>query len=131
MRRQRGMRRRFAHWFAAGVALLLFVSTMLAHHEIAAKFDPSKARTLSGVVTRVDWANPHVHVLINVREGAQLVNWAVELESQRNWNEARGSGIRSNPETPSPYRDLWHATEVIRSGGTPSFSRRPVDKYWP
>jgi len=54
---------------------------LLAHHEILAKFDSAKPQTLKGSVTRVDWASPHVHVLVNVPDRARLVNWAVELES--------------------------------------------------
>jgi hypothetical protein len=56
--------------------------SLVAHHVVAAKFDPARRRTLDGIVTKVDWANPHVHVLLNVRQGNQWVNWAVELESQ-------------------------------------------------
>ncbi len=54
----------------------------LAHHSVAAKFDESKAQTLTGIVTNVDWRNPHVHVFVNVRGAKnELVNWAVELAS--------------------------------------------------
>ena len=42
-------------------------ATVLAHHSVAAKFDESKTQTLSGIVTLVDWRNPHVHVFLNVR----------------------------------------------------------------
>ena len=56
--------------------------TAIAHHSIAAKFDESKTQTLSGIVTLVDWRNPHVHVFLNVRGAkGELVNWAIELES--------------------------------------------------
>jgi hypothetical protein len=34
-----------------------------------------------GIVTDVDWKNPHVHILINVKTGNDVINWAVELES--------------------------------------------------
>ena len=65
----------------AGLVWTLAVTPLIAHHEIAAKFDPAKSTTLSGQVTQVDWANPHVHVLMNVRSGGRIVNWAVEVES--------------------------------------------------
>src|SRR4026209_48036 len=56
--------------------------TAVAHHSIAAKFDESKTQTLAGIVTLVDWRNPHVHVYLNVRGAkGEWVNWAVELES--------------------------------------------------
>src|SRR5438132_3002011 len=72
---------KIVRWLLAGLVSMLAVMPMLAHHEILGKFDSSKPRTLNGAVTKVDWVNPHVHVLMNVPEGARLVNWAVELES--------------------------------------------------
>ena len=58
-------------------ALALFVLAGVssrAHHAISAKFDDTKAATLTGIVTMVDWSNPHVHVFINVKTGNDLVN---------------------------------------------------------
>ena len=71
--------------------LLLAVAPGMAHHEILAKFDDTKPLTLKGIVTLVDWANPHVHVFLNVAGGKELVNWAIEYESpidllQSGWN---------------------------------------------
>jgi Family of unknown function (DUF6152) len=71
--------------------LLLAVAPGMAHHEILAKFDDTKPVTLKGIVTLVDWANPHVHVFINVAGGKELINWAIEYESpidlqQSGWN---------------------------------------------
>lgn len=66
----------------AGSAAALVGFNTFAHHEITAKFDPDKPLTLTGIVTAVDWRNPHVHVFMNVGEnGRELANWAVELES--------------------------------------------------
>jgi len=66
---------------AASVASVLLILPLSAHHEITAKFDPAKTQKLSGIVTNVDWANPHVHIFMNVGSGSNIVNWAVELES--------------------------------------------------
>jgi hypothetical protein len=33
------------------------------------------------VVTRLDWANPHAHILMDVVEGNNVTNWAVELKA--------------------------------------------------
>ena len=64
------------------LAALLLAATPAAHHAILAKFDDTKPATLNGIVTLVDWANPHVHVFMNVRDAqGQILNWAVELES--------------------------------------------------
>ncbi|HWK54703.1 MAG TPA: DUF6152 family protein [Hyphomicrobiales bacterium] len=65
-----------------GVSALLLVSgAALAHHPIKAKFDPAQESTLRGVVTDVDWRNPHTHVFVNVSNGNEVQNWAIELES--------------------------------------------------
>jgi len=54
---------------------------LAAHHAIAAKFDPNKTVTLNGTVVGIDWANPHVHLLVDVKDTARITNWAIELES--------------------------------------------------
>ena len=66
----------------AAMLCVLAVSTGFAHHPISAKFDTNRSVTLRGVVTSVDWANPHAHVFINVKDrGTTVTSWAVELES--------------------------------------------------
>lgn len=66
---------------ALTVALLAAATPLVAHHAISAKFDDTKSVTLTGIVTDVDWKNPHAHVLINVTSGGNTVNWAIELDS--------------------------------------------------
>jgi hypothetical protein len=78
------MRRNRVGLAAAAVtaaALVGAASTALAHHEITAKFDDTKEVSIKGVVTAIDWRNPHVHVFLNVTTDASVLNWAVELES--------------------------------------------------
>jgi hypothetical protein len=74
------MSRNIRGWSTA-IALLLIAAPLPAHHNITGKFDPAKTRTLKGIVTKLDWANPHVHILMDVVEGKTVRNWAVELES--------------------------------------------------
>ena len=59
------MLRSLAGYLKAGLAVVLTVTPLAAHHAIPAKFDPGKPGTLSGLVTSVDWRNPHAHVLIS------------------------------------------------------------------
>ena len=67
---------------SALAGLLLAGVSVRAHHEILAKFDDKKPIKLSGVVTLMDWRNPHVHIFMNVKDNAnQILNWAIELES--------------------------------------------------
>ena len=52
---------------------------LLAHHSFSAEFDGTKPIELKGVVTRVDWANPHVYFYIDVNDDqGHIVNWGCE-----------------------------------------------------
>jgi hypothetical protein len=51
------------------IGLLLLTGLRLAaHHSFDAEYDSSKSVTLTGVVTKVDWVNPHGVSHINVDE---------------------------------------------------------------
>lgn len=63
-----------------GTLIAVTVAPVNAHHSFAAEFDASKPITLTGVVTQIDWANPHVWFYINVKgEDAKAVRWACEM----------------------------------------------------
>ena len=63
----------------ASIALLASSLPALAHHAFSNEFDESKPLTLEGVVTRVDWENPHVHYFVDVTQpDGTVVNWACE-----------------------------------------------------
>jgi hypothetical protein len=65
-----------------GLSAALCAPLAAAHHAVAAKFDDTKRTQLTGIVTNVDWRNPHVHVFTNVaRADGTVENWAVEIES--------------------------------------------------
>ncbi|MDR0780941.1 MAG: hypothetical protein LBF16_09665 [Pseudomonadales bacterium] len=83
---------------ALGIGALLFgISAAQAHHPIQAKFDPAKKQTLTGIVTEVDWRNPHAHVFMNVTNGSTTLNWAVELESPVILKNSGWSGTTLQP----------------------------------
>ena len=67
----------------AGTCVFLFLLTSaLAHHPVEAKFDNDRPLTLTGILTQVDWSNPHVHIFMNVEgDTGAIANWAIELES--------------------------------------------------
>ena len=65
-------------WWAA-VAALACALPAVAHHSFAAEFDSGRTVTLRGVVSRVDWVNPHIFVYLDVKdESGKTTTWALQ-----------------------------------------------------
>jgi hypothetical protein len=63
----------------ACVGLMLSAVPVLAHHSFAAEYDSKTLVTLTGVITKVEWTNPHIYFYIDVKDASGTVaNWAVE-----------------------------------------------------
>jgi hypothetical protein len=49
---------------------------LLAHHSFSAEYDGNQPVKVSGVVTRVDWQNPHIWFFVDVKdEQGKVTNW--------------------------------------------------------
>jgi hypothetical protein len=67
---------------AACIGLLVAGGRLAAHHAFSAEYDANKPITLTGVVTKIEWLNPHARFYVDVRdERGTLVNWNLELAS--------------------------------------------------
>jgi hypothetical protein len=65
-------------WNSLGASLLLAVP-LWAHHSFGAEYDADQPVTLTGVVTKVEWTNPHIHFYMDVKDGAgNIANWKFE-----------------------------------------------------
>ena len=53
-----------------------------AHHSFAAEFDADMGIDITGIVTKVEWMNPHTIFYIDVEtDDGEYQNWAIELGS--------------------------------------------------
>ncbi len=65
----------------ASIALVILLPGPLwAHHSGRAVFDFSKALTLTGTLTKVDWRNPHIEISLEAKsDHGQVEIWVMEI----------------------------------------------------
>jgi len=70
---------------ASSIALTLFFSLVcvsapvFAHHGFAVEFDQKSPLTLTGVVTKMEFMNPHIYFYMDVKgKDGKVVNWSFE-----------------------------------------------------
>ena len=71
-----------SYLIAMVTGLLLNPTSVLAHHGTNASYDPTKAVTLTGVVTKFTFRNPHAYIEFDVKnENGEIVHWVGEMNS--------------------------------------------------
>lgn len=85
---------------------------LAGHHSISAEFDMGKQVTLSGIVTHVDWMNPHSYFFLDVVQPkrSKTENWAFQLGSM---NSIRALGWT---------RDTLKIGDQLTVSGSPAWS---------
>jgi len=93
----------------SGLAFFSAVLPVVAHHAFVAEYDASKSTTLQGVVTKVEWTNPHARFYIDVKDkNGSVANWNLELAS------------------PNALRRLGWTRDAIKVGDTVSVLVAPA-----
>lgn len=102
------MTRRFLP-FTLGLAMLLGGVQARAHHSFAAEFDRDRTITVTGIVQRLEWTNPHARIYVEGKdETGKMQVWDFELgppnglmrngwrrDSLKQGHEVTVSGFRS------------------------------------
>ncbi|NOT26409.1 MAG: hypothetical protein HOP16_09950 [Acidobacteria bacterium] len=66
----------------AVVGLLSLTAPLAAHHSWTADYDGGKPVTVKGVVTKVEWTNPHTHFYVEAKdEKGTVTMWNFEMAS--------------------------------------------------
>ena len=61
---------------------ILSAAGAMAHHSFASEYTADKPLAMQGVVTLVEWTNPHARIYIDVvNEDDSVTNWNLELAS--------------------------------------------------
>jgi hypothetical protein len=71
----------FRHFAAVLVTVLGTIAgrAAMAHHSVAGEFNVNKIVQLNGVVSEVEWANPHIYIHLDVKDPAGVVTtWRLE-----------------------------------------------------
>ncbi len=115
-------------------SLICLAGTAQAHHSFAAQYDADRPATLKGVVTKVEWMNPHTRFYIDVEDDqGNVVNWNLELASpniltRRGWSRNSlqvGDVVSVDASLAKDGSNMANAMSVILADGSRVFSVSP------
>ena len=67
---------------AAALGVFCLTAPLAAHHGFDTEYDASKKFTLTGVVQKVEWQNPHMRVYVDVTDASgKVTTWNMEMTS--------------------------------------------------
>ena len=74
------MRMKFAGLAMAVALVLSAAGSVSAHHGFTIEFDPDKCMDLHGVLTGLQWENPHAYLEVEVTDASgKAVPWRLEM----------------------------------------------------
>ena len=97
------MRQRVHAVLIALSGVLLAALPVLAHHSFTAEFNPDQEWSATGVLTKVDWVNPHTATWFEVKDEktGQVETWGCQGNPPGTYSRA---GV---------HREDWRIGEVV------------------
>lgn len=129
------MKAKFA-LLAAGAGLLVTSLPVLAHHSFAAEYDEKKPVTLKGMVSKVEWTNPHARFYVDVKDDAgKTTTWNFELASpnvlvRQGWTRKSlgvGDMVTVSGSQAKDGAYLANARSIVLADGRTVFGRSNAD----
>ena len=65
-------------------AALMAAVPASAHHAFAVEFDAKNCSDITGILTKVNYENPHAYIFVDAKENGQTVNKTFQLSSTSN-----------------------------------------------
>jgi hypothetical protein len=60
-------------------AVLMFAATAWAHHNMSAIYDFNDKITMTGTLSKIDWRNPHIELIVDSKNGGtEVQSWSLE-----------------------------------------------------
>ena len=81
-------------WTALAAVVLSWTVPLSAHHSFEVEYDVRKPVSAAGVISKVEWTNPHMRIYVDVTDEKGVVTtWNLELGSpnsvlRRGWKRA-------------------------------------------
>jgi hypothetical protein len=99
----------------AALGLLLVTAPALdAHHSFAAEWDARNCREFTGVLTKIDWQNPHPYFFVDVKDASGKVqNWSFQAYSPVT---LRRNGTDRQMFLDNVGKDVWVRGCLARNG---------------
>ena len=67
---------------ATFVLVLALVTTASAHHSFAAEWDANNCKDFVGILTKIDWQNPHPYFFVDTKDaGGKVESWSFQAYS--------------------------------------------------
>jgi hypothetical protein len=73
-----------------GLAVLLLQAPAWGHHSLSAVFDEKKLTTAAGTLTKIDWINPHIAIVVDVPAAGGVDTWRFQSSPPAWW---KGVGV--------------------------------------